>query len=110
MFAGSMCCKVRVILALGVTPAPVLRVNPHPADCMVGYRAPRTQADGVKVLTWLKLETQPKLDTEYSLCHFVFPFTNINPPPIAVCLFLPLSLKPLLFTPLGHLDYLYFSR
>lgn len=27
MFAGSMCCKVRVVLALGATPAPVLRAN-----------------------------------------------------------------------------------
>ncbi|XP_010777338.1 TRIO and F-actin-binding protein-like [Notothenia coriiceps] len=28
MFAGSMCCKVGVVLARGATPAPVLRVNP----------------------------------------------------------------------------------
>lgn len=28
MFAGSMCCKVGVVLAQGATPAPVLRVNP----------------------------------------------------------------------------------
>lgn len=28
MFAGSMCCKVGVVLARGATPAPVLRANP----------------------------------------------------------------------------------
>lgn len=27
MFAGSMCCKVRVVLAWGATPAPVPRAN-----------------------------------------------------------------------------------
>ena len=32
MFAGSMCCKVRVVLAQGAKPAPVLRVNPIPPD------------------------------------------------------------------------------
>lgn len=33
---------------------------------------------GVRVLTMLKLETEPIPDTEYSVCHFMFPFTNIT--------------------------------
>lgn len=32
MFAESMCCKVGVVLAQMVTPAPVLRVNPFLAN------------------------------------------------------------------------------
>lgn len=53
MFSGFMCCKVRVVLALGETPASVLRANSILPD--VWWAA--EPGEGGKVLTMLKLET-----------------------------------------------------
>lgn len=80
MFAGSMCCKVGMVLARGATPAPVPRVNPVLPIARWTCSAAQTQEEGAKVLTSLRLETQPKFDTEYPLCHFMFPFAKHQPP------------------------------
>lgn len=65
---------------MGVDASSCSEGEPRPAYCTVGCSATQTQEEGAKVLTSLRLETQPKLDTEYPLSHFMFPFAKHQPP------------------------------
>ena len=93
MFAGSMCCKVGVVLARALCAGSCSQGEAAPAPVRGGPPSDAEPGRGVKVLTTLKLETEPGSDTEYSACHFMFPFTNINPlpgwlsRPLTLCLF-----------------------
>lgn len=92
MFAGSMCCKVRVVLAWGATPAPVLRVNPILPNAW--WAAERRKARRKEWKCWQRWSWKPNpnltLNTQSA--------TSCSPsqtstPFIAVCLLLTLCLS-----------------
>lgn len=103
MFAGSMCCKVRVILALGATPAPVLRVNPIlPIAWWAAERHKPVQKEWKRWHRWV-WKPDPSLTLNTHSATSCSP-SQTSTPSIAVCLPLSLALKLLLFIFLGLLD------